>query len=119
MEICSTLWKFVVLYGNFISLSWGKKNASRSLSSIDTDSFVALAAAAGLCSNLDRQVMVDLMVLPPAPGEESHARFAAERAVVYGALRRKTLPLLLGFPNSVERCILPAAAGRHASIPPH
>ena len=45
--------------------------------------------------------MVDLMVRPPAPGEESHARFAAERAAILGALRRKSA-LLHGFLNSID-----------------
>ena len=42
-----------------------------------------------LCSGLPGQLAVHAMVEPPRPGEESHARYVAERDATLGALREK------------------------------
>ncbi|RMH03596.1 MAG: aminotransferase class I/II-fold pyridoxal phosphate-dependent enzyme [Planctomycetota bacterium] len=46
-------------------------------------------ASVSLCSNTAGQAMVELMVRPPAPGDPSHERFAAERDHVLGELAAK------------------------------
>jgi alanine transaminase len=42
-----------------------------------------------LCANVVGQLAVYVMVSPPAPGEESHARYVTERDAVLASLRRK------------------------------
>lgn len=47
-------------------------------------------SSAGLCSNLDGQVMMDLMVNPPKPGDASYDEFQFETAGILDGLKRKS-----------------------------
>ena len=47
-------------------------------------------ASIGLCSNLDGQIMVELMVHPPAPGGPSAERFERETQGILSGLRQKS-----------------------------
>ena len=58
-------------------------------------------ASAGLCSNLDGQVMVDLMVKPPAPGDASYEEFQAQSSAIFNSLKRKS-QFLYDALNSIE-----------------
>jgi alanine transaminase len=46
-------------------------------------------ASISLCSNLGGQLTVGLMVNPPAPGQPSHAKWAAERQGILDSLKRR------------------------------
>jgi len=48
-------------------------------------------ASVALCPNLDGQVMVDLMVLPPQPGSPSHQQYVRERDAIIASLKRRAL----------------------------
>eukprot|EP00802_Teleaulax_amphioxeia_P004327 Tamp_04331.p1 GENE.Tamp_04331~~Tamp_04331.p1 ORF type:complete len:794 (-),score=155.13 Tamp_04331:646-3027(-) len=58
-------------------------------------------ASSGLCSNLDGQVMVDVMVKPPEKGEASYELFQQETTAIYDSLKRKSV-LLYTFLNQIE-----------------
>uniref|UniRef100_A0A6T8PJA8 Calmodulin n=1 Tax=Hemiselmis andersenii TaxID=464988 RepID=A0A6T8PJA8_HEMAN len=58
-------------------------------------------ASSGLCSNLDGQVMVDLMVKGPAEGDASHKLFVEETSGIFQALKRKSQMLYKAL-NEVE-----------------
>ncbi len=58
-------------------------------------------ASVGLCPNLDGQVMMQLMVRPPQPGDPSYPSFARERQAIFESLRRKSA-LLARTLNSLE-----------------
>jgi len=58
-------------------------------------------ASAGLCSNLDGQIMVDVMVKPPRPGDESYALFKEETTAIFDSLKRKSI-MLYNFLNQIE-----------------
>lgn len=51
-------------------------------------------ASVGLCPNLVGQVMTQLMVCPPRPGDPSFATYAKERAAIFGSLKRKAALLV-------------------------
>ena len=46
--------------------------------------------SAALCSNLNGQLMVDLMLAPPKPGDASYESFRAEYDGIFNALKRKS-----------------------------
>jgi hypothetical protein len=48
-------------------------------------------ASSGLCSGVDGQMMMSLMVRPPLPGEESYERFAKEENAIFESLKRKAV----------------------------
>ena len=58
-------------------------------------------ASSGLCSNLDGQVMVDVMVKPPLPGDESYELFREETTSIYSSLKRKSV-MLYTFLNQID-----------------
>jgi len=58
-------------------------------------------ASSGLCSNLDGQVMVDLMVKGPVEGEESYQQFKQERDSIFEGLKKKS-QMLHKFLNSID-----------------
>eukprot|EP00743_Colponemidia_sp_Colp-15_P001019 GILK01001125.1.p1 GENE.GILK01001125.1~~GILK01001125.1.p1 ORF type:complete len:514 (-),score=88.66 GILK01001125.1:119-1618(-) len=62
-------------------------------------------ASISLCSNIQGQLMVDLMVNPPKEGEASYSRYAAERDEILQSLKRRALILADGL-NKLEgvRC---------------
>jgi len=53
-------------------------------------SHVLKLASSQLCSNLNGQLMVDLMLNEPKPGEASYAKWREEKDSLYGALARKS-----------------------------
>lgn len=50
-------------------------------------------ASMGLCSNVNGQIMTDLMVKPPQKGEESYESFWAEYNAIFESLRRRAILL--------------------------
>ena len=48
-------------------------------------------ASSGLCSGVDGQMMMSLMVRPPLPGEESYERFAKEENAIFESLKRRAV----------------------------
>lgn len=58
-------------------------------------------ASVCLCSNLGGQVMTDLMVRPPQPGDLSYPLFAKEQQAIFDSLQRKALMLVQGL-NQLE-----------------
>lgn len=64
-----------------------------------------------LCPNTDGQLMVDLMVCPPKPGDPSHKLYAEEKDLICQSLKRRALKLTDAL-NSLEgvKCCLPAGA---------
>lgn len=50
-------------------------------------------ASSGLCSNLDGQIAVDLMLNPPREGDESYPKWAEQRDEIFGGLQRKSAML--------------------------
>jgi len=63
-----------------------------------------------LCSNVDGQVMTDLMVKPPQPGDESYALFEHERQAIFASLRRKA-EVLVSSLNAIDGITCNAAEG--------
>ncbi|MCP4196260.1 MAG: aminotransferase class I/II-fold pyridoxal phosphate-dependent enzyme [Proteobacteria bacterium] len=51
-------------------------------------------ACVNLCPNVDGQLMVQLMVNPPKPGEASYQQFQSECDAVFGSLKRKSLKIV-------------------------
>jgi len=58
-------------------------------------------ASIGLCSNVDGQLMVDFLVKPPKPGDESYDLFQKERDIQIGSLKKRAEMVQKAF-NSVE-----------------
>lgn len=54
-----------------------------------------------LCPNLPGQVMVDVMMNPPVPGDESYPLYKKETDAIYSSLKRKAVKLANAF-NSFE-----------------
>ena len=54
-------------------------------------SHVLKLASSQLCSNLNGQLMCDLMLNEPRPGEASYAKWKEEKDALYGALKRKSI----------------------------
>lgn len=46
-----------------------------------------------ICSNVDGQVVLDLMVNPPKPGEPSYELYVSERQAIIDSLRRRSVQL--------------------------
>lgn len=46
-----------------------------------------------LCSNIDGQVAVDIMVNPPKPGEPSYELYASERQAILNSLKKRAIQL--------------------------
>ena len=46
-------------------------------------------ASIGLCSNVEGQLMVGLMVNPPQPGSASYDSYCGERDAILSSLRRR------------------------------
>jgi len=58
-------------------------------------------ASIGLCPNVVGQIVVDLMVHPPTPGQESYSLYQQERDNIYQSLRRRAA-LLADALNELE-----------------
>ena len=48
-------------------------------------------ASSGLCSGVDGQMMMSLMVRPPLPGDESYELFTKEESDIFESLKRRAL----------------------------
>lgn len=53
-------------------------------------------ASSGLCSGVDGQMMMSLMVRPPLPGEESYELFAREENSIFESLKRRAVSVRSG-----------------------
>nr|CAG4716117.1 unnamed protein product [Naegleria fowleri] len=58
-------------------------------------------SSVNLCPNADGQIMVDLMVRPPAPGEASYEEYIKERDAILNSLKRRAEKLVKML-NSLE-----------------
>jgi len=58
-------------------------------------------SSVNLCPNADGQIMVDLMVRPPAQGEASYGEYVAERDAILNSLKRRAEKLVKML-NSLE-----------------
>ena len=73
-------------------------------------------ASLSLCSNTLGQILVGLQCNPPAPGEPSHARYAAERDAILASLRRRAQTLIRGL-NALEGASCQTAEGAMYAFP--
>ena len=48
-------------------------------------------ASSGLCSGVDGQMMMSLMVRPPLPDEESYELFHKEETSIFDSLKRRAI----------------------------
>lgn len=48
-------------------------------------------ASSGLCSGVDGQMMMSLMVRPPLPDEESYELFNKEETAIFESLKRRAV----------------------------
>lgn len=73
------------------------------LTNIDMDAHAQLVklASIALCPNLPGQVMCDLMVTPPKPGEPSYELYKKETDSIYQSLKRRAAKLNAGL-NRLE-----------------
>jgi alanine transaminase len=69
-----------------------------------------------LCSNVDGQVMVDLMVDPPKEGDESYNQFNQEREFIMSSLKRRAQKLVKVF-NELEGVTCQASEGAMYAYP--
>ena len=58
-------------------------------------------ASSFLCSGVDGQVMVSLMVRGPKPGDDSYEQFVQEETAIYDSLARRAKSLVVGL-NAVD-----------------
>ena len=81
----------------------GRRGGYMELCGIHADVHAQLfkLASVGLCSNLDGQIMVELMVHPPAPGGPTAERFERETQDILSGLRRKSLQAVAAM-NALE-----------------
>lgn len=65
-------------------------------------------ASSGLCSGVDGQMMMSLMVRPPLPDEESYELFNKEETDIFESLKRRAVSVsgLVMMKLSFMRCIL-------------
>lgn len=67
-------------------------------------------ASVSLCSPIQGQVMVELMVNPPKPDGPSHALFEREKEAIFSSLKRRAIKLASAF-NQMEGVICNVAQG--------
>ncbi|MDX1571101.1 MAG: aminotransferase class I/II-fold pyridoxal phosphate-dependent enzyme [Xanthomonadales bacterium] len=77
----------------------GRRGGYMELVNIDDEARAELfkLLCVGLCSNTDGQIMVHLMVTPPAEGSDSHATFHAQREAILASLRNKSARMVEAF----------------------
>ena len=73
-------------------------------------------ASSGLCSCVTGQIMTNLMVTPPQPGDESYDKFAAEEAAIMTRLKTNAVALVEGL-NQVEGIDCVRAEGAMYAFP--
>jgi len=81
----------------------GKRGGYMEINGIESDvkAEIYKLASIGLCPNVTGQLVVDLMVRPPAKGEPSHDLYIKERDNIYDSLKARAL-LLNKALNSLE-----------------
>lgn len=60
----------------------------------------------GLCSNLNGQIMTDLMVAPPQPGDVSYPLYNQEVTAIFSSLKRRATKVSLCHPPPVRFSVL-------------
>lgn len=73
-------------------------------------------ASSGLCSCVTGQLMTNLMVTPPKPGDESYEKFASEEGAIMGRLKSNALTLVEGL-NKVDGIDCVRAEGAMYAFP--
>jgi len=70
----------------------GRRGGYMEMCGVDPDvmAHVLKLASSQLCSNLNGQIMVDLCLHPPKPGEHSFASWKEERDKIFDGLKRKS-----------------------------
>jgi aspartate/methionine/tyrosine aminotransferase len=96
----------------------GKRGGYVELSGIDPEVEKQLLklASIGLCSSVAGQITTDLMVDPPAPGEESYELFVQEKQSIIDSLKRRARRLVEVF-NSLEAVTCNPAQGALYTFP--
>lgn len=90
----------------------GRRGGYFQLSGFDPavrDALLKLASI-NLCPNLSGQICTALVCDPPAPGQPSHGRYAAERAAILDSLRSRAATLTAAL-NALEGVTCNAAEG--------
>jgi len=73
-------------------------------------------ASSGLCSCVTGQIMTNLMVTPPQPGDDSYAQFASEEGAIMNRLKSNALALVKGL-NEVDGIDCVRAEGAMYAFP--
>ena len=73
-------------------------------------------ASSGLCSGVDGQMMMSLMVTPPLPGEESYELFAKEESDIFESLKRRAKSLVKGL-NDIDGMTCNSSDGAMYAFP--
>ena len=73
-------------------------------------------ASSGLCSGVDGQIMMSLMVQPPQPGDESYEKFAAEENGIFDSLARRAKALVEGL-NKIDGITCQPSQGAMYAFP--
>ncbi|KAJ1486797.1 pyridoxal phosphate-dependent transferase, partial [Baffinella frigidus] len=73
-------------------------------------------ASSGLCSNLNGQIMCDLMLAPPKKGDASYESFRAEYDGIYNGLKRKSQMLYKAL-NAIDGITCQPLAGAMYAFP--
>jgi aspartate/methionine/tyrosine aminotransferase len=73
-------------------------------------------ASISLCPNTIGQIVVDVMVKPPAPGSPSYDLYAKERDSIMNSMRRRSVTLVSAF-NSLEGVSCQPAKGAMYTFP--
>merc|ERR1719230_1146653 len=82
----------------------------------DTKDEIYKSFSVNLCSNLPGQVMVDLMVNEPKPGDASYESYKAEYNKIFESLQRRALKLVKGL-NSLEGVSCNPSSGAMYAFP--
>jgi alanine transaminase len=82
----------------------------------DTKDQVYKSLSVNLCSNLPGQVMCDMMVNEPKPGDPSYESYKAEFDKIFQSLQRRALKLVNGL-NSLEGVTCNPSSGAMYAFP--
>jgi alanine transaminase len=73
-------------------------------------------ASSGLCSGVDGQMMMSLMVRPPLPDEESYELFHKEETSIFDSLKRRAISLVDGL-NDIDGMTCTTSEGAMYAFP--
>lgn len=73
-------------------------------------------ASSGLCSGVDGQMMISLMVRPPLPDEQSYDLFHKEETAIFESLKRRAVSLVDGL-NDINGITCQASEGAMYAFP--